>query len=81
MHYNTICQYLSVYLKGPTASSPAIYLRSWNINPQCVIVDNDIYESPAKVYHYNSWLGMKIMFTGAIEDNWQKCSFADIIWK
>lgn len=38
MHYNTICQYMSVYLKGSTASSPAIYLRSWNINPQCVLL-------------------------------------------
>lgn len=66
MHYNTICQYQPAYLKGTTASSPAIYLRSWNINPQCVIVGDDIYESPAKVYHYNSWFGRRIMFRGAI---------------
>lgn len=46
MHYNIIYQYLSIYVRRPTASSPAIHLWTWNINPRCAVIGNDIPEEP-----------------------------------
>lgn len=46
MYCNIIYQYLPIYLRRSTASCLAIYLCALNINPQCVIVNNDISEEP-----------------------------------
>lgn len=46
MYCSIIYPDLSVYLMRPTASSLAIYLGALSINPQCVIVNDDISEEP-----------------------------------